>query len=425
MANGTNGNGHNGNGNGHGRPAWMYVVGILILVVLVSAFMSLRPKRIRISTVKPIRLDITKTITTNGKVEPVQNFEAHAPNSTTVRRILVKEGQHVKAGQLLVQLDDAVARAQLAKAEAQLKAAEVSANSLVQGGSTDEVLTREADLTKAKAELEAANQNLDSVKRLQQKGAASQDEVVAAQQRQSKAQADVTLLGQKSNSRYSGLEHSKVEADVADARATVAAALQTMEDSNIKAPFDGTVYSIPVRQGAWANAGDLIVQVANLSEMQVRAYVDEPEIGQLSDGQTASLTWDAIPGRAWSGKVKSVPTTVVQHGTRTVGEVLCSVDNSDGKLIPNVNVNVVITTNSRPGALIVPREALKDDGGHSVLFLVRDDHLKQTAVKTGVANLTQVEITQGIAENDTIALQSLSPSPMSDGIEVKIIDNPQ
>ncbi len=420
MANGTNGNGHNG---GNGRPAWVYVVGIIVLVVVVSAFMSLRPRRIRITVVKPVRRDITRTITTNGKVEPIHNFEAHAPTATTVRKILVKEGQKVKAGDLLIELDDADARAQLARAEAQLKAAQAASATLLQGGTTDQVLTRQADLTKAKAELDAANRNLQAVERLQQKGAASQDEVVAAQQRQAKAQADVNLLSQEANNRYSKIEHSRADADVANARANVSAAQQTVENANVRAPFDGTVYQVPVRQGAWVNAGDLLVQVADMTAMQVRAFVDEPEIGQLNSGENVSVTWDAIPGRAWSGHVKSVPTTVIQHGTRNVGEVLCSVDNQDAKLIPNINVNIVITTNSHPGALIVPREALRDDGGHSVLYVVHGDHLKATPVKTGVANLTEVEITQGISENDTIGLQSLSPSPMSDGVGVKIMEN--
>ncbi len=419
MANGlTNGQ------NGRGR-TWIYVGAIVALVILVSAFMSLRPRRIRVTVVKPTRQDIKRTISTNGKVEPIQNFEAHAPISTTVRKILVHEGQKVEVGQLLFQLDDAAARAQLAKAEAQLKAAEVGSASLQQGGSTDEVLTRQADMTKAQAELDASSRNLDAVKRLQQKGAASQDEVVAAQQRYSKAQADVNLLNQKVGNRYSAVERSRTVADVADARAAVSAAQQMLEDSNIRAPFAGTVYAVPVRQGAWVNAGDLVIQEADLSAMQVRTYVDEPEIGQLAPGQSVNITWDAIPGRIWSGKVKSVPTTVVQHGTRTVGEVLCSVDNADGKLIPNVNVNALVTTNSHPGAITVPREALRDDGGKTVLFLVKNDHLVRMEVQTGVANLTQVEILKGISENDIIASQSVSPTGLTDGIEVKIVENSQ
>jgi HlyD family secretion protein len=419
MANGLN-NGQNGRGR-----TWIYVVAIIAVVILVSAFMSLRPRRIRVNVVSPSRQDIKRTITTNGKVEPIQNFEAHAPIASTVRKILVQEGQKVQKGQLLLQLDDASARAQVAKAQAQLKAAEVGSQALQQGGTTEEVLTRQADLTKAKAELDAATRNAEAVNRLQQKGAASQDEVVAAQQRLSKAQADVNLLNQKVGNRYSTAERSRTAADVADARAALAAAEQMIADSNIRAPFSGTVYAVPVRQGAWVNAGDLLIQEAELSAMQVRTYVDEPEIGQLSPGQSVNVTWDAVPGRVWNGKVKTVPTTVVQHGTRTVGEVICSVDNSDGRLIPNVNVNALITTNSHPGALVVPREALRDDGGKSVLFIVKNDHLVRTEVQTGVANLTQVEILKGISDNDVIASQSVSPTGMSDGIGVKIVEPTQ
>jgi HlyD family secretion protein len=419
MANGLN-NGQNGRGR-----TWIYVVAIIAVVILVSAFMSLRPRRIRVNVVSPSRQDIKRTITTNGKVEPIQNFEAHAPIASTVRKILVQEGQKVQKGQLLLQLDDASARAQVAKAQAQVKAAEVGSQALQQGGTTEEVLTRQADLTKAKAELDAATRNVEAVNRLQQKGAASQDEVVAAQQRLSKAQADVNLLNQKVGNRYSTAERSRTAADVADARAALAAAEQMIADSNIRAPFSGTVYAVPVRQGAWVNAGDLLIQEADLSAMQVRTYVDEPEIGQLSPGQSVNVTWDAVPGRVWNGKVKTVPTTVVQHGTRTVGEVICSVDNSDGRLIPNVNVNALITTNSHPGALVVPREALRDDGGKSVLFIVKNDHLVRTEVQTGVANLTQVEILKGISDNDVIASQSVSPTGMSDGIGVKIVEPTQ
>jgi hypothetical protein len=74
---------------------------------------------------------------------------------------------------------------------------------------------------------------------------------------------------------------------------------------------------------------------------------------------------------------------------------------------------------------VVAREALRDDGGKSVLFVVKGDHLVRTEVQTGVANLTQVEILKGISENDVIASQSVSPTGMSDGIEVKVVENAQ
>src|SRR5512147_2431389 len=120
MTNGTNGT--------QAQPGrrWAVIAGIALLMVLVAGLWQvLRPLRIRVVTTKPSRQDISSTISTNGKVEPVRNFEAHAPSSTTVKRILVQEGTKVRAGQLLLELDDTDARAQLAKALAQLKGAEV------------------------------------------------------------------------------------------------------------------------------------------------------------------------------------------------------------------------------------------------------------------------------------------------------------
>ena len=138
----------------------MILAGIVVILLAVGAFVSLRPRRIRIQITRPQRQDILSTITTNGKVEPRQNFEAHSPAPTTVKRILVHEGDHVKPGQLLLELDDATARAELAQATAQLRAAQASYAALQAGGSQEELLNRQASLTKAKGEYDMANRNL-------------------------------------------------------------------------------------------------------------------------------------------------------------------------------------------------------------------------------------------------------------------------
>src|SRR5512146_2539591 len=119
MANGTNGQVN------HSGRRWAVIAGaVFIIAVAAGLFQLLRPLRIRVTTTEPIRQNIHSTITTNGKVEPVKNFEAHAGSPSTVRNVLVREGQKVRQGQLLVQLDDADARTQLARGLAQLKEAQ-------------------------------------------------------------------------------------------------------------------------------------------------------------------------------------------------------------------------------------------------------------------------------------------------------------
>ncbi len=396
---------------------------LLIFIVGLGTYIELRPHRIRISVVKPVRQEVSSSITTNGKVEPIHGFEAHAPLSGTVQQILVKEGAQVKSGQLLLVLDDTRARGDLATALTRLKGAQERYNDLMAGGSHQQLLLRSADLQKATTERDAAQRQLSALERLQQRGAATPDEVAAARDRLDRAKADLTQL--QSQVRYSPDEQARAQSEIADAKASVNLAEETIRKCNIRAPFDGTVYFLPARVGAWVNIGDLLLQEADLSQLQVRAFVDEPEIGRLAIGQIVKITWDAMPGHSWQGTVASLPSTVVNRGSRVVAEVLCKVDNSEHLLLPNINVNTTIIANSKENALTVPREAVREDNGHSYVYVLQGDHLHRRDLTLGISNLTRVEILSGISDGDVVALQSYSPTPMSDGVEVKInVENP-
>ena len=99
----------------------MIVLAIAVAVVLLAAFVSLHRGEVPVRSDKAERTTITAAISTNGKIEPVNNFQAYAPAPATVKKIYVKEGDQVKAGQMLLQLDDSDARKQAARAEAQMR----------------------------------------------------------------------------------------------------------------------------------------------------------------------------------------------------------------------------------------------------------------------------------------------------------------
>jgi HlyD family secretion protein len=408
---------------GEARRTWITILVIfLIFLVGIGAYIQLRPRRIRVSVVKPMRQEVSSSITTNGKVEPIHGFEAHAPLAGIVKTVLVKEGAQVKTGQLLLVLDDTRARADLASALTRLKGAQERYDELMAGGSRQQLLLRNADLQKATTERDAAQRQLSALQRLQERGAATQDEVAAARDRLSSAQADLTQL--QSHVRYSPEEQGHAQSEIADSKVNVELAEEVLRNCDIRAPFDGTVYFLPARAGAWAAAGELLLQEADLSQLQVRAFVDEPEIGRLATGQNVKITWDALPGHTWQGTVVSLPTTVVSRGSRVVAEVLCNVNNSERLLLPNINVNTTIIANSRQNALTVPREAVREDSGHSYVYVLQGEHLHRRDLKLGISNLTRVEILSGISDGDIIAVQSFSPSPMSDGVQVKVTENP-
>jgi HlyD family secretion protein len=410
----------NGHGHVNARRTWIIVVGLILAVVVLAAFVSLHRSQVAIRIGRADRQTITESIATNGKIEALNNFEAYAPMATTVKKINVQQGSWVKPGQLLLQLEDANARLQAARAEAQLKGAEADINAVENGGTKEELLTTRNALVKAQAERDVAQRNLQAMQHLLQSGAASQAEVDAARNQFRIAEANVQLLQQKLGGRYSKQEIGHVEAQQAEARASLAAAQQLLKNSNIVAPRAGMVYSLPVRQGAFVNAGDLLVQVADLHKVRVRAFVDEPEIGKLQKGQLVEVTWDAVPGRVWQGTVDALPTTVVQHGTRMVGEVTCVVENGDLTLLPNTNISVAVVIARQQDALTVPREAVHQDASGQFVFQVTNGELQRRDVKTSVANLTRIQVTSGLTDNAVLALGAINMQSLRAGMPVKI-----
>ncbi|MBV9609396.1 MAG: efflux RND transporter periplasmic adaptor subunit [Acidobacteria bacterium] len=403
------------------RRMLLVLFSIAVAVILLAAFASMRGNDVPIRAARVVRENVTATIVTNGKIEPIDNFEAHAPAPATVKRVLVQQGDHVKAGQLLLQLDDADARAQAQKALAQLRGAEADLNAVRGGGTHEEVLTNESELIKARGDLDGARRNYEALQGLLKTGAASSAEVDQAKARMQAAQAHVSLLEQKKSSRFSTPEVTKVVAQEQQARSAYDAAQDLLQHLSIRAPRAGIVYSLPVRAGNYINGGDLLVQVANLSQVQVRAFVDEPEIGRLAPSEPVTVTWDALPGRSWSGTLSRVPTTITMRGTRSVGEITCMIANPDMKLLPNVNVNVTVTTALHENVLTVPREAIRQDDGQRYVFQVVNGVVRRRNVQTSLSSPTRIEVDKGLGENSLVALGSLSAHGLRDGMGVRVV----
>jgi HlyD family secretion protein len=404
------------------RHRWIVTtIAILAAVVLLASFMSREPA-VPVRAVNAQRGTIRSVVSTNGKVEPLQNFEAHAPVGTTVKKILVREGDQVKKGQLLLQLNDAQARSQAARAQAQVLAGEADLNAIQKGGNHEEILTLESQITKARTDCDTAQRNLNALRRLREQGAASPGEIKNAEDQLKRANADLDLLLQKQKNRYSQPEIDRVEAQKSEAQAAYSAAEDLLNQLNIRAPFDGVVYSLPVQQGAYLNPGDLVLQEADLSKVRVRAFVDEPDIGRLAPGDKIEVTWDALPERTWEGAVSVIPAVIKLHGSRNVGETTCVVDNKDFKLLPNVNVGVTIITAEHRNVLTVPREAIhQDDDGNAYVYQIVNNELQRRHVQTSTSNLTKVEVTGGLPENAVIALGPTNSKPLRNGLAVKVV----
>ena len=289
--------------------------------------------------------NLLSSVSTTGKVEPIDEYQAIATTAGIVSKVYVDVGQKVKTGDRLIKMDDSDAVARLATANATLQTAEATLHDLTQGGSQDERIGLSGDLSRAQLQQQQAASDLAALKQLQQKGAASPSEVAAAEQRLQSAESTVKGLQMRSTQRYSATDRSRAEAQLADAKAAVAAAQSSYAGVNIRSPLSGTVYSIPVSTYDFVPAGQDLMDVADLNRIQMRAYFDEPEIGKLADwtGGKDRLGCESRD-QAWHGHISRAPTTVIAYGTRNVGECIITVDDARGDLLPNTNVIVTVTS---------------------------------------------------------------------------------
>lgn len=400
---------------------WLWIGAGILLVAIFFVARYMTRDEIPVHAATASRVQLSSTIPTNGLVEPLRNYEYHSPLATSIKSIDVQQGDHVKAGQVLMQLDDINARARVATAESGLRSAQATLDATQQGGTLEERQSLASNISRSQLDLAQAQRELTALQKLQTTGAASPSEVAAAQQRLDLAKQNQASLEARQQTRYSPAEVERARAAVADAQATLTAARSVLANTEFRAPIDGTVYSVPVSRSDFVEEGKLLLQMADLKKVRVRAYFDEPEIGDLAVGQKILIVWDARPGRQWHGHIEVLPSTIVTFNTRNVGEVLVAIDDADDGLLPDTHVTVTVTTSSESGILTVPRESVYSENGKPYVFRIVNGSLVRTPVVEGKINLTESAITSGLKDGDVVATRSLNGLPLEDGVPVKVV----
>src|SRR5229473_823861 len=383
----------------------------------------------KISAVTPVRENLVSSISSNGKVEPIAPSVMRAQLDTFVEKISAVEGQHVRKGQLLLELDVKDAAARLAEARSKLLRAEDDLRVAKAGGRSDESAKAEGALATAVALRDRLQRNHDALERLIAQQAATKEELAANDLELAKAQSQVTQLtaAKQEFERGVRLDANRASLQVEQLRSEVAALEEKVQDGRIAAPGDGTLYSLPVRAGDYVKVGDLLAEMADLHKVRVRAFIDEPELGGLETGEQVRITWDALPNRTWTGKTQVIPKQVVQRQARSVGELLCEVNNDKLELLPNINVNVRINSRERINVLTVPRGAVEAEGGQRFVFVVLRNALgvgkatlEKREIHVGIADATNYEVLGGLQEGEMVALPG--DVDLKDGMPVKIVN---
>jgi HlyD family secretion protein len=405
---------------------WLWLAASLVAVVLLVQYSGRKPTT-RVAVVEVRREDLSASVTSNGKVEPVTPYVLRAQFPTFVTNVIAHAGQHVKRGELLATLDDKDLRAELSRTKEQWVRAQDDLRAARAGGRADEAAQIDAALRRAELERERLQRQRETLERLAASQAATKEEIAQNNVALARAQADLQEAQKKKDefTRRTQLDHERAALLVAQSTEEVRSLEEKMRSARVVAPIEGTLYSLDVKKGDYLKVGDSIVEVADLRHIRVRAFIDEPDLGVLELNQAVEITWDGMPSQRWFGRTDEIPKEVVSRGQRSVGEVLCPIQNDKLELVPNLNVNVWIRVREKKNVLIVPRGAVHFEGTRRFVFIAEEGLLPQTSklrkreIKLGIANPTSFEVVEGIREGEKLALPT--DVELRDGMTVSVV----
>jgi HlyD family secretion protein len=394
----------------------LWLLALAVVGALIWSLVSWRNQPPEIPFAKVVRESINSSVSTNGKVEPIEWATARAERSGPVGAILIERGKHVDQDAPLVEIDASDVRADLNSAQARIDQARAELAVLDEGGRSTDLAEIASGIDKATLELNTAQTDFDSFTRLQAKGAATRLEVQTAQQRIDAAKLQIRSFEQKRAALVAAPDKSAALARLHDAESAAQLATQRIKQSVVRAPISGTVYQFDLKRGAYLAAGDIVAYIGKLERVRVDVYVDEPDLGRVARGLPVSIAWDALPGRTWKGTVDKTPTQIEALGSRQVGQVLCVIENPDRDLLPGTNVTAEIRAESVQNALTIPREAIRRELGQAGVFILSGDRVAWKKITMGIGNTTRAQV-EGISEGDSIAL--LTEKPLKEGMQVK------
>jgi HlyD family secretion protein len=379
------------------------VVGVLALLGAASA---LRPSRIAVT--RAARRTLAQTLVVSGRVMPPIRVNVGPRTTGIVSRRLVEDGARVRAGQPLLLLDDAEARAVLAQARAAVAQAAVKLEQLRAVG-----LPVAAELlSQAQLNFDRAERERQRIETLAEKGIATATQLDDARKAVDVARSQLQAARvQRAGSAPSGVEERSAIAALDQARASEAAAATRLEQAVIRAGGDGLIIGRSVEAGDIVQPGQVLLVLAIDGPQLLTMDPDERNLAAIWLGQRATASADAFPGQTFAATVSFIGAAVdPQRGTV---EVRLSVPSPPPTLRPDMTVSIELEAGHRNQALSVPSDCVRDVTGRAPWVLaVVNGVVERREVRPGLRGDAFVEILSGLRDGDLVIPASAgAPAP--------------
>ncbi|HKD05062.1 MAG TPA: efflux RND transporter periplasmic adaptor subunit [Bryobacteraceae bacterium] len=461
------------------KSKWKIVIGVVILLligagVLASVKYSQRGI-VTVQTGKVLREDLASVVTASGEVKPRNYINIGAEYQGQLTDILVKEGDHVKKGQLLARIDEAQSQADVAAQRAALSSAEAdsSASEAAVKAGEDNVTALEATVIRTKADLERYQRDFERGQQLFKEGLIPRSDFEQRQatfesQKASVDEAQSRVVQAKTQLAQLRAQLAGTQKKIAQTQAGLVRVDDILKKHNAVAPIDGLVTYLPVRVGETVvpgvqnSAASTIMTIADMSIVTAEVKVDETDIVNVKLGQPAEISVDAIPNKTFTGHVIEIGNTAILRSTGMAAstsntssqeakdfKVVVAMDNPPDEIRPGLSCTSKITTATRKSVVAIPIQALTTRTKGDLIpdkdkpinpdpatvkankeesqgvFVIANNKAEFRKLETGITGATDIEVTSGLKEGDEIVTGSYQViRSMKNGATVKIDNKP-
>ena len=434
-------------------------IALAILVVLLAAVgvaggIKYRQRGIvTVQTGKVVREDLVSVVSASGEIKPRNYINIGAEYQGQLTAILVKEGDHVRKGQLLARIDEAQSAADVQAQDAALRSAEADAAASEAGlnAGQDNINALQATLDKTKADLERYDLDFQRGQELFKEGLIprsdfEQRKAAFESQKAAVAEANSRIVQARAQLAQLRAQLTGSQRRIAQTQAGLTRVNDILSKHNVEAPIGGLVTYLPVRMGETVVPGvqnaaaSTIMTIADMSIVTSEVKVDETDIVNIKLDQTAEITIDAMPNRTFSGHVIEIGNTAILRSTGLAAsqsttssqeakdfKVVIAMDNPPDEIRPGLSSTAKITTATRANALALPIQALTvrtkgdldvsnakalnpdpaaikaDKEEFTGVFVIGSANKAEFhKVETGISGATDIEVTAGLKEGDEI-----------------------
>jgi HlyD family secretion protein len=461
------------------KTKWKILIGVVVVLLAAGGiFGSIKYRQkgiVTVQTGKVLKEDLASVVTASGEVKPRTYITIGAEYSGQLTAILVKEGAHVRKGQLLARIDEAQSQADVAAQKAALSSSEADASASeasVRAGE-DNIAALEATVARTKSDLERYNRDFKRGEQLfkdgliprsdfEQREAVFQSQSASVNEAQSRVVQGRTQLAQL-KAQLSGSQRK-----IAQSQANLTRVNDILRKHNAVAPIDGLVTYLPVRVGETVQPGvqnsaaSTIMTIADMSIVTAEVKVDETDIVSVKLDQPAEITVDAIPGKIFKGHVIEIGNTAILRSTGLAAsasttssqeakdfKVVVAMDNPPDEIRPGLSCTAKVTTAVRKDATAVPIQSLTTRTKGDLLpdkdkpvnpdaatvkankeevqgvFVIVGDKAEFRKLETGITGSTDIEVLSGLKVGDEIVTGSYQViRSMKNGSTIKIDNKP-